>query len=90
MTFESPLSEPQGPAGPAVSEQKHSSPLVIGTFEMMSRKGETYNVPHLKSLSESFLETVNNTLKNFGHDAECWALDGELYIHGVKLQRNII
>lgn len=50
-------------------------------FEMMTRKGETYHVPHMIEPCTRLLEVVNSQCGN-----ECLALDGEAYIHGMPLQ----
>lgn len=50
-------------------------------FEMMTRKGETYNVPHLIEPCSKLLAIVNSKC-----EGKCLALDGEAYIHGVPLQ----
>lgn len=50
--------------------------------EMMTRKGDTYNVPHLMSSTRTLLEIINYEVDN-----SCQALDGEAYIHGMPLQK---
>lgn len=50
-------------------------------FEMMSREGETYNIPHLVRPSRVILDMVNERC-----GGKCIALDGEVYIHGMPLQ----
>ena len=50
--------------------------------EMMSRKGDTYKVPHLMESSQTLLDIVNLNCDN-----QCQALDGEVYIHGMQLQK---
>ena len=52
-----------------------------GEFEMLTRKGETYQVPHLREEVECFLELVRDLSRE-----GVWALDGELYCHGMPLQ----
>lgn len=51
-------------------------------FEMLTRKGETYSVPHLIEPCAKLLERVNEIV-----DGRCLALDGEAYIHGMPLQK---
>lgn len=58
-----------------------------GPFEFMTRKGDTYQVPHLERWAQRMLEVVNDLLED--KDYKCIALDGELYIHGMEL-RNIV
>jgi len=53
-------------------------------FEMLTRKGETYHVPHLIKPCSDLLNRVNEIA-----GGTCLALDGEAYIHGMPLQ-NII
>lgn len=55
---------------------------VQGEFEMLTRKGETYHVPHLIDPCNTLLERVNEIV-----DGQCLALDGEAYIHGLPLQK---
>ena len=54
------------------------------TFELMTRKGENYNIPHLKTPAKALLSSVNNLLDT-GHT--CQVLDGEAYVHGWPLQK---
>lgn len=49
--------------------------------EAMTRKGETYTVPHLTDPTKRLLSIVNSLCDN-----KCLALDGEAYIHGMSLQ----
>ena len=51
-------------------------------FEMMTRKGESYKVPHLIEPCIELLGIVNQLV-----DGKCLALDGEAYIHGMPLQK---
>jgi len=53
--------------------------------EAMTRKGETYVVPHLIQPTNELLIIINRFLAE-GNYAECLALDGEAYIHGLSLQ----
>lgn len=50
--------------------------------EMLTRKGETYNLPHLETHSRNLLQLVNDRC-----DGRCLALDGEAYLHGLPLQQ---
>lgn len=54
---------------------------VEGEFEMLTRKGEVYQVPHLVHPCDLLLREVNKIV-----DGRCLALDGEVYIHGLPLQ----
>ena len=47
----------------------------------MTRKGETYVLPHLTNPTTDLLLLVNSLCGN-----KCLALDGEAYIHGMSLQ----
>ena len=47
--------------------------------EMLSRKGETYELPHLVDYCKGLLDHIADTGIN------CLALDGEVYIHGMPL-----
>ena len=49
-------------------------------IEMLSRKGETYDLPHIVEHCEGLLNHINET-----YEIECLALDGEVYIHGMPL-----
>jgi len=49
--------------------------------ELMSRKGEVYPIPHFQRPVEELLEII---IDEIGYD--CHAIDGEAYIHGMKLQ----
>jgi len=49
--------------------------------EAMTRKGETYVLPHLTEPTTDLLAVVNSLC-----NGTCLALDGEAYIHGVSLQ----
>ena len=51
-------------------------------FEMLTRKGETYTVPHLIEPCAKLLDRVNEIV-----GGRCIALDGEAYIHGMPLQK---
>lgn len=55
---------------------------VPGEFEMLTRKGEVYHVPHLVDPCDTLLSRVNQLVDN-----RCIALDGEAYIHGMPLQQ---
>ena len=48
------------------------------TFELMTRKGETFNIPHFVEPSKHLLQTVNQYLPP---DKTCQILDGEAYLH---------
>lgn len=50
-------------------------------FEMMTRKGETYDVPHMIGPCVELLRIVNSYC-----GGRCIALDGEAYVHGMPLQ----
>lgn len=50
--------------------------------EMLTRKGETYNLPHIEGAALAFLKRVNEMCGN-----QCIALDGEAYLHGLPLQQ---
>lgn len=52
------------------------------THEMMTRKGDTYSVPHLETSTQTLLEIINLNCNGI-----CQALDGEAYIHGMPLQQ---
>jgi DNA ligase-1 len=52
-----------------------------GEFEMLTRKGEVYQVPHLVKPCDLLLREVNKIV-----DGRCLALDGEVYLHGLPLQ----
>lgn len=54
-------------------------------IELMTRKGETYSIPHFQDPIEKLLHIINWDLTK----GQCMGLDGEVYIHGMKLQ-NII
>lgn len=49
--------------------------------EAMTRKGETYVLPHLTEPTTDLLAVVNSLC-----DGACLALDGEAYLHGLSLQ----
>jgi len=49
--------------------------------ELMSRKGEVYPITHFQQPTEQLLDIIINEL-GYG----CNAIDGEAYIHGMKLQ----
>jgi len=53
-----------------------------GKHELMTRKGEIYDIPHLMDATKLLLEIVNEMCDN-----RCVALDGEAYIHGMPLQQ---
>ena len=55
------------------------------TLELMTRKGETYDIPHFNNPVARLLDIINFELTNHA----CSALDGEAYIHGMKLQQII-
>ena len=57
-------------------------------FEMMTRKGETYHVPHMIEPCTQLLDIVNEQLAGYENHqrGDCLALDGEAYIHGIPLQ----
>lgn len=55
---------------------------VEGEFEMLTRKGEVYHVPHLVNPCDVLLREVNKIV-----GGRCIALDGEVYIHGMPLQQ---
>lgn len=50
------------------------------TFEMLTRKGEVYKLPHLEEGCKAMLAA----LRAAGEDVH--ALDGEVYLHGMPLQ----
>lgn len=50
-------------------------------FEMLTRKGETYHLPHMIEPCVELLKIVNSLC-----GGKCLALDGEAYIHGMPLQ----
>lgn len=60
-----------------------------GPFEMLTRKGETFNVDHLMNPSKHLLAMVNLRLAALGyaHTTQelCVAIDGEVYLHGKTL-----
>lgn len=56
-------------------------------FEMMSRKGDYYHVPHLFDEAERLLTIINDHLRLIGIESFCQAIDGEAYIHGVPLPK---
>lgn len=62
--------------------------LRTDAFEMMTRKGETYHVPHLIEPCARLLDIVNEQLAGYENHqrGDCIALDGEAYIHGIPLQ----
>lgn len=53
-------------------------------LEMLTRKGEVYQVEHLRESAISLMRIINMILdeKNQGHELR--ALDGEAYLHGLK------
>lgn len=53
-----------------------------GEHELMTRKGEIYDIPHLMGVTKNLLDMVNEKC-----DGRCVALDGEAYIHGMPLQK---
>lgn len=55
---------------------------VVDSFESMTRKGETYQVPHLDKHSRNLLLLLRE-------ENEVHALDGEAYLHGLPLQKII-
>jgi len=57
---------------------------IPGEFEMLTRKGEVYNVRHLVDPCHTLLERVNVLAKG-----QCLAVDGEAYLHGMSLQQII-
>lgn len=54
------------------------------SIEMLTRKGETYNVDHLVEPCKDLLSYINT---NLVEDNKCLALDGEIYKHGLPLQK---
>lgn len=55
---------------------------IPGEFSMLSRKGETYQVDHLIDHSNLLLQEINSMCNN-----RCLALDGEVYLHGLPLNK---
>lgn len=53
-------------------------------FELMTRKGESYNLPHLVNPAKELIKIINDL---DGVNGRCLALDGEVYLHGVSLQK---
>ena len=53
-------------------------------IELMTRKGENYDIPHFEYPIERLLDIIN-----FDMQIKCQGLDGEAYIHGMKLQKII-
>ena len=51
-------------------------------IEMLTRKGETYDLPHLLDHCKVLLGAINGALPP---DAKILALDGEVYVHGMPL-----
>ena len=57
-----------------------------GIFELMTRKGENYNIPHFLLPLSALWEQIE---ENLPEEYTCRVIDGEAYIHGWSLQ-NII
>ncbi len=55
--------------------------------EFMSRRGDNYNLPHLKDAALDLLNRVNTVLKDRKIKAACTMLDGEVYYHPWSLQK---
>lgn len=53
-------------------------------IELMTRKGENYDIPHFEDPVEQLLNIIT-----FDMQITCQGLDGEAYIHGMKLQKII-
>ena len=61
----------------------------VDEIEFMSRKGETYELPHIKpEYVRKLIRFMNYRMdEEFGEGKyECLAIDGELYLHGLSLQ----
>lgn len=57
-----------------------------GDFEMLTRKGEVFNVDHLMNPAQTLRVMVNEQLDELGYGPNrCVALDGEVYLHGKTL-----
>lgn len=49
-------------------------------YELISREGEVYNTPHIEQFAKPFLDFIKSRYP------DCWALDGEIYLHGLPLE----
>ncbi len=57
--------------------------------ELLTRKGETYKLPHLEEHADRLLRAINEALDEVfpGQNMTCQALDGEVYYHGMPLPK---
>ncbi len=62
--------------------KKHKLYDYAAPMEMLTRKGETYNVLHMVNHCKELIKRVNEIV-----GGRCLALDGEAYLHGMPLQQ---